>query len=112
MIRFRLTLEFTRFFLLSPIYTPPHGCIAPIILLCQMSVYTLFDGHTREKQSPKTLLPWDRFVRLIGIEPTHVAPEATALSTELQARDFLLLLLKQDSASTLYTISFFRSDFK
>ena len=25
-----------------------------------------------------------RFVHLIGIEPTHAAPEATALSTELQ----------------------------
>ena len=48
-------------------------------------------------------------MRLIGIEPTHAAPEATALSTELQARMVLVLLLTD---STLYTISFFHTDFK
>lgn len=29
-------------------------------------------------------------MRLIGIEPTHAAPEATALSTELQALNFFV----------------------
>ncbi len=29
-------------------------------------------------------------MRLIGIEPTHAAPEATALSTELQALSLLV----------------------
>ncbi len=47
-------------------------------------------------------------MRLIGIEPTHAAPEATALSTELQA----LNKRKNLPDSTLYTIAVFGTDFK
>lgn len=32
-------------------------------------------------------------MRLIGIEPTHAAPEATALSTELQAHPYYNTIL-------------------
>lgn len=34
-------------------------------------------------------------IRLIGIEPTHLAPEASALSTELQAQITLNMILKK-----------------
>ena len=37
-------------------------------------------------------------MRLIGIEPTHAAPEATALSTELQMHVIdTLIILQQNS---------------
>lgn len=45
--------------------------------------------NDRNKQNPRTntlVHAGVNVVRLIGIEPTHPAPEAGALSTELQAR--------------------------
>lgn len=35
----------------------------------------------------------DQKMRLIGIEPTHAAPEATALSTELQTHLYYITIL-------------------
>lgn len=36
-------------------------------------------------------------IRLIGIEPTHLAPEASALSTELQAQTTFNIILEIQS---------------
>ena len=30
-------------------------------------------------------------MHLIGVEPTHMPPEGTALSTELQVHDFIII---------------------
>ena len=46
---------------------------------------TLSRGEIRKKKHRGTRSAPAQLVRLIGIEPTHPAPEADALSTELQA---------------------------
>lgn len=52
-------------------------------------------------RSPKKIKNWRSksppigfkiMVRPIGVEPTHLAPEASALSTELRAHEKLILL--------------------
>ena len=44
----------------------------------------MMGGIASRKQGVKFVYFCNKKMRLIGIEPTHAAPEATALSTELQ----------------------------
>ena len=64
------------------------------------------DRFAQSERACKRKREWRSFqlllVRLTGVEPAHMASEATALSTELQAHKYLLLIITDDISNNIY----------